>query len=90
MFELIKKGLKELVYTLSSKTSFLSSKRIERAVFTCTSDILIIATWIYLALKGILTATDTVMLITPLLLAAGYNLSKGEQSKAKELKNNEN
>ena len=83
-WENIKKIVKDLYDTLSSKHSFLSSKRLERLAFTTTTLGLIIGTFIYLIVKSTLTSTDTIMLISPLLLAAGYNLAKGEKEKKDE------
>lgn len=80
----IKKVIKDLYNTLSAKTSFLSSKRVERFLFTITSILLIDGTFIYLVHKGTLTSTDTIILISPLLVAAGYNLDKTEKAKKKD------
>lgn len=88
-WENIKRVIKDIYYTLSSKASFLSSKRLERALFTLTSVGLIISCFIYLAVKGILTASDTIILISPLLIAAGYNLAKGENNKKNDSTGNQ-
>jgi general stress protein CsbA len=58
--------------TLSTKPSFLSSKRVERFVFTAT---VVTITWIInLYNLGTWTATDHVITLSPLLIAAGYNI----------------
>lgn len=91
MFEIIRKGIKELLLTLSTKTSLLSSKRIERAVFTGSSVLIVVGTWIHLMVVGTMVATDSVVLITPLLLAGGFNLSMGQkEEKAKNEASNNN
>lgn len=79
MFELIRKGIKEALLTLSNKTSFLSSKRIERAVFTGSSVIIVLGTWIHLMVVDRITASESVILVTPLLISGGYNLSMGQK-----------
>ena len=79
-----RKVAKELYNTLSNSTSRLSSKRIERFVFTTVSIGLIVSCQVYLIRKGTLTSTDTVMLASVLLVAGGYNLAKGQQEKKDE------
>lgn len=83
-WENIKKVIKDLYDTLSSKHSFLSSKRLERFAFVSTSLSIVIGTFVFLIVAGTLTATDAIILISPLLLAAGYNLAKGEKGKKDE------
>ena len=81
MLELVKKGVKEWLLTLSSKDSFLSSKRLERFLFTSVSTGAVIACVVYEIVKDKLTATETTILILPLLTAAGYNLHKSQKEK---------
>lgn len=81
MFSNIKKGAFELLKTLSSKTSFFSSKRLERFNFVILTDIIVIGTFIYLIYAKTLTALDAVILITPLLVAAGFNMKQTEKAK---------
>jgi len=81
MKEKLKYYLYELLKTFSSNSSFFSSKRIERSIFTITSVLLVIGTFVYLWLHKQITETGTVILITPLLLAAGFNLTKTESNK---------
>lgn len=76
--------VKDLYETLSNRASKLSSKRLERLVFTLTAVSLVVACFIYLYTHDQLTATETVILITPLMIAGGYNLSKGQQEKKDE------
>jgi len=76
--------VRDLYNTLSNHTSRLSSKRIERLVFTAVSVGLVISCQSYLMVKDKLTATDTVMLASILLVAGGYNLAKGQQEKKDE------
>ncbi len=92
MIETIKKGIKELIKTFSQNKSFLSSKKLERFSFISVTEIIILGTFIYLIHAKTLTATDAVILTSPLLLAAGYNLVQTEKEKQnnKEDKENEN
>jgi hypothetical protein len=83
-FDNFKQVCKDLYETLSGQASKLSSKRIERFVFTSVSVGLVISCQTYLITKGTLTATDTVMLASMLLIAGGYNLAKGQQEKKDE------
>lgn len=88
MGENIKKCAFELLKTLSSKASFFSSKRIERFSFIALTETIIFGTFIYLVYTKQLTALDATILTSPLLLAAGFNLTKTE--KAKQIKTEEN
>lgn len=68
----IRYAVREWWSTLSTKPSFLSSKRVERFVFTVT---VVFITWIInLYNLGKWTATDHVITLSPLLIAAGYNI----------------
>ena len=71
----------EWIKTFSQRASFLSSKKIEKFVFSGVSVIVILGTFVYLWINKTLTATEAVILVTPLLLAAGYNLKKSEEEK---------
>lgn len=77
----IKKVIKDLYATLSAHKSYLSSKRLERFVFTIAVLAMELGAFVFFIHKGTLTSTDVVMLITPLLLAAGYNMSQTEKAK---------
>lgn len=80
--ETIKKYFFEWVKTFSGRVpSFFSSKRLERFSFVGLAEMLILSTWIYLAYKGTLTTLDTIGLVTPLFISAGYNLTKSEDAK---------
>ncbi len=81
MIDKIKKYFYEWILTFSMNPSLLSSKKLERFSFIAVSLSLVIGTFIYLIHKGTLLSTDTIILITPLLMAAGYNLSKTEEEK---------
>jgi hypothetical protein len=75
----IDKVLKELWDTLSIRPSHLSSKRIERMIFTFT---VVTITWIVNIYNiGVWTATDHVITLTPLLIAAGYNVFQERKEK---------
>ena len=75
----IKYMFSELWSTLSTKDSLLSSKRIERMVFTVT---VVTITWIANMYNlGKWSSTDHVITLTPLLLAAGYNVIQERRDK---------
>ena len=80
-WENIKKLVKELYNTLSSKPSHLSSKRIERMILSAGAVAITLGTWIYLMIKNTLTATDAIMLAGTLFVAAGYNMSQTQKEK---------
>lgn len=80
-WENIKKVVKDIYDTFSSKKSFLSSKRLERFALVSVGLTIILGTFIFLVSKGTLTATDAIMLAGLLLTAAGYNLTQTEKSK---------
>lgn len=92
-WEKIKKFILEWIKTFSSKPSFFSSKRIERFVFSGVVVGGYLTTIGYLVHSDKLTATEFAIASTPMLLAAGYNLGKTEESKkletAKNLQNGE-
>lgn len=77
----IKKMILEIIKTWSNEPSWLSSKRIERSIFTGTTIGIVVATAIYLIKSGKMDATSAIVLVTPLLLAAGYNTAMGYKDK---------
>lgn len=80
----IKELIKEWILTYSSKKSFFSSKKIERA-FSFKSALLIIWIWFIVKLFCLvdcdLTATDILLVVTPLLGYGGYAMLRTEKSK---------
>ena len=84
----IKTAIKEWLKTFSNKPSILSSTRLERFGFITISDLAVISCVVYEIYKDKLTATEVVILITPLLLAAGYNLTLTKKEQ-KDEKNND-
>jgi hypothetical protein len=76
---------KELLKTLSNKGSFLSSKRIERALFTSSTLFIVVGTFIYEFKNDKITASEAVILITPLLIAGGYNILMDQKEKKDSL-----
>ena len=69
----------ELWATLSTSPSHLSSKRVERMVFTVT---VVAITWIINMYNlGKWTSTDHVITLSPLLIAAGYNIIQERKDK---------
>lgn len=88
MLQNIKKGFIEWLKTLSSKSSFFSSKRLERFAFTSVVIGAYISLIIYEIYTGKFNATEFTIASSPLLLAAGYNLAKTESAK-KENKDGE-
>ncbi len=77
----IKMILNDLYETWSNKDSKLSSKRIERTLFTATSVGISVGTFIFLYTHDRLTSMDCTVIITPLLIAAGYNMSQTQKEK---------
>lgn len=78
----VKNLISELFNTLSTSPSKLSSKRIERLIFTLT---VVAITWIANMYNlGKWTATDHVITLTPLLIAAGYNIVQERNDKKQE------
>ena len=77
----IKKFIKEWLLTFSMKSSLLSSKKLERFAFTFVSLGAVITCIVYEVVEDKLTAMETTILITPLLICAGYNLAQTEKSK---------
>jgi len=70
----IKWLLVELLRTFSIELSFFSSKRIERFLFTST--VISIVWEINMRNIGKWTAFDHMLTLTPLLIAAGYNITQ--------------
>jgi hypothetical protein len=83
MWNKVKTGAFEWLKTLSSSPGFLSSKRLERFAFIGLTLMLTLGCFIFLAVKGTLTSGDTVLLTTPLLIAAGFNMTQTEKAKNK-------
>lgn len=79
IFDKFKLLFSELWSSLSTKPSFLSSKRIERMVFTVT---VVAITWIANMYNlGKWTSTDHMITLAPLLVAAGYNVVQERKDK---------
>lgn len=89
MWDKIKTGAFEWLKTLSSKSSFFSSKRLERFTFTTLVVLGYITLIIYEVVEDKLTSTEFAIASVPLLVAAGYNMSKTEQAKSKGTDNGE-
>ena len=89
MRENIKKAVFEWLKTLSSKSSFFSSKRLERFSFIGLTEFIILGTFLYLVYMKQLTAIDATILVIPLLTAAGFNMVKTEQAKKENKVENE-
>lgn len=89
ILDIIKQGLKEWLKTFSQQKSFLSSKKIERFSFVALTEVIVLGTFIYLIHAKTLTATDAVILISPLLVSAGYNLVQTEKEKQSNKESNE-
>jgi len=85
MWDKIKTGAFEWLKTLSSKSSFFSSKRLERFTFTTLVVLGYMTLIIYEVVKDKFTATEFTIASAPLLAAAGYNLYKAEQAKKEKL-----
>jgi hypothetical protein len=79
--ETIKKYIYEWILTFSQKSSLFSSKKIERFAFVSVAISLVIGSFIYLVVRNTLTSSDTIILISPLLVAAGYGMKKTEEEK---------
>jgi hypothetical protein len=78
-WENIKKWLFEWVKTFSNEDSFLSSKRMSRFIFEVAGLALTIFVVIYN--RGKFSASDNLLVITPLFGYAGYGLTKTEKEK---------
>jgi hypothetical protein len=78
-------SLKDLYHTFSNEKSFLSSKKIERSLFVTSILAMYWTFFILVVLKA--TITDFILFISPLFIAAGFNLLQSEKNKKNE-KNN--
>jgi hypothetical protein len=74
--------LRDLYYTFSNERSFLSSKKIERSLFVTTILAMYWTYFILVVLKA--SITDFILFISPLFIAAGFNLLQSEKNKKNE------
>jgi hypothetical protein len=74
--------LRDLYKTFSSEKSFLSSKKIERSLFVTSILAMYWTFFIMVVLKA--TITDFILFISPLFIAAGFNLLQSEKNKKNE------
>jgi hypothetical protein len=81
-------SLKDLYHTFSSEKSFLSSKKIERSLFVTSILAMYWTFFILVVLKA--TITDFILFISPLFIAAGFNLLQSEKNKKQDNPPNEN
>jgi hypothetical protein len=71
--------INELYYTWSNEKSFLSSKKIERSIFVLT---ILAMYWTYFLLVVLKASIgDFILFISPLFVAAGFNLIQTEKEK---------
>jgi putative Ca2+/H+ antiporter (TMEM165/GDT1 family) len=77
--------LKDLYHTFSNEKSFLSSKKIERSLFVTTILAMYWTYFIMVVLKA--SITDFILFISPLFIAAGFNLLQSEKNKKNEKTN---
>lgn len=77
--------LRDFYRTFSNEKSFLSSKKIERSLFVTSILAMYWTFFILVVLKA--TITDFILFISPLFIAAGFNLLQSEKNKKNE-KNN--
>lgn len=80
--------LRDLYRTFSNEKSFLSSKKIERSLFVTTILAMYWTFFILVVLKA--TITDFILFISPLFIAAGFNLLQSEKNKKQDNPPNEN
>jgi hypothetical protein len=80
--------LKDIYNTFSSEKSFLSSKKIERSLFVTSILAMYWTFFILVVLKA--TITDFILFISPLFIAAGFNLLQSEKNKKNDNPPNEN
>jgi hypothetical protein len=80
--------LKDLYNTFSNEKSFLSSKKIERSLFVTTILAMYWTFFILVVLKA--SITDFILFISPLFIAAGFNLLQSEKNKKQDNPPNEN
>jgi hypothetical protein len=81
-------SLKDLYHTFSNEKSFLSSKKIERSLFVTSILAMYWTFFILVVLKA--TITDFILFISPLFIAAGFNLLQSEKNKKQDNQPNEN
>jgi hypothetical protein len=74
--------LRDFYRTFSNEKSFLSSKKIERSLFVTTILAMYWTYFILVVLKA--TITDFILFISPLFIAAGFNLLQSEKNKKNE------
>jgi hypothetical protein len=75
-------ALRDFYRTWSNEKSFLSSKKIERSLFVTTILAMYWTYFILVVLKA--TITDFILFISPLFIAAGFNLLQSEKNKKNE------
>jgi len=80
--------LKDIYNTFSNEKSFISSKKIERSLFVTTILAMYWTFFILVVLKA--TITDFILFISPLFIAAGFNLLQSEKNKKQDNPPNEN
>jgi len=80
-FNIMKRIIKELLMTFSQRKSLVSSKKVERFSFIAAAHIICLGTFIHMLLHDTASATEAVILITPLLIAAGFNMVQTEKEK---------
>jgi hypothetical protein len=80
--------LKDIYNTFSNEKSFLSSKKIERSLFVTSILAMYWTFFILVVLKA--TITDFILFISPLFIAAGFNLLQSEKNKKQDNPPNEN
>jgi len=81
-------ALRDFYHTFSNEKSFLSSKKIERSLFVTTILAMYWTFFILVVLKA--TITDFILFISPLFIAAGFNLLQSEKNKKQDNPPNEN
>jgi hypothetical protein len=80
--------LRDFYRTWSNEKSFLSSKKIERSLFVTSILAMYWTFFILVVLKA--TITDFILFISPLFIAAGFNLLQSEKNKKQDNPPNEN
>jgi hypothetical protein len=80
--------LRDFYRTFSNEKSFLSSKKIERSLFVTSILAMYWTFFILVVLKA--TITDFILFISPLFIAAGFNLLQSEKNKKQDNPPNEN
>ena len=71
--------LKDIYHTFSNERSFLSSKKIERSLFVTSILAMYWTYFILVVLKA--SITDFILFISPLFIAAVFNLLQSEKNK---------